>query len=65
MREKVNEQEIVFRFCLDNTTTTPPPDAKAATNVPTSAYLAPFLVGNVKDEVDVMAKGCMRWNTDK
>merc|ERR1712117_777731 len=35
-----------------------------AANVPTSAYLAPFLAGNVKDEVDVMAKGCMRWNTD-
>ena len=64
MRKKVDEQDIVFRFCLDNTTTTPPPDTKAA-NVPTSAYLAPFLAGNVKDEVDVMAKGCMRWNTDK
>ena len=41
---KVDEQEVVFRFCLDNTTTTPPPyaAAKAASNVPTSAYLAPW-----------------------
>ena len=52
----MDEQLVVMRVCLDKNETRA-----------TSAHLAPIVAGGLggADEDDILAVGCLRWNTDK
>ena len=55
--DKTSNKTVTMRFCLEQSNSKHPL---------TSSHFAPMLAESLKVEADeMMAKGCLRWNTDK
>ena len=60
MRDKSEDVSKTMKFCFDQSNWTHPPSA--------SAYIAPIVAHRLPtagDDHQTLAKGCMKWNTDK